>query len=126
MEKIPGNVLDWNGATESQKSKIMEQLAGVFLEMEQHPYSNIGSPLLERVEDGMNATVAGYAQPQLFASANASPLGPFSTVKDALEAIIRLQLRLISSGEVSALPRQLSCEPPEARNDTSIVLDTQH
>lgn len=52
----------------------------------------------------MNATVAGYAQPQLFASANASPLGPFSTVKDALEAIIRLQLRLISSGEVSALP----------------------
>jgi Phosphotransferase enzyme family len=103
MEKLPGKSLDWNSASKAQKSKIMEQLADIFLVLESQPYNKIGSLFLEQ-QANKGTRIAGFAQPSLFASADSAPLGPFVSAKDALQAIIRLQLRLISIGEVASLP----------------------
>ena len=103
MEKLPGKMLDWNSASKPEKSKIMEQLAEVLLEIERRPYSQTGSLVLGG-QAGKDVRIAGFAQPQLFAAAEAAPLRPFASAKDALQAIIQLQLRLTMTGEVSALP----------------------
>jgi Phosphotransferase enzyme family len=42
MEKLSGRMLDWNSASKAQKSKIMEQLADTYLEIERHPYQALG------------------------------------------------------------------------------------
>ncbi len=63
-----------------------------------HACDKTGSLWLEEIEGRMST------QPQLFASASISLLGPFSSAKDTVEAVVRLQLRLSTTGEVSPLP----------------------
>ena len=103
MEKLPGRIFDWNAASKTQKTRIMEQLADIFLELESLPYKKIGSPLPGQ-QPNTDTRIAGFAHPSHFASADTAPLGPFVSAKDAMQAIIRLQLRLISTGEVTSLP----------------------
>ncbi|KAI1097924.1 hypothetical protein F4804DRAFT_346769 [Jackrogersella minutella] len=43
MEKMEGNPLDWQGASPSQKEKVMQQLVDIFLELERHPFDTMGS-----------------------------------------------------------------------------------
>lgn len=74
----------------------MEQLARIFLELERHPFPSMGS-LSD--EDG---TVGAYAQSHLFAGPS-EPLGPFQDPETALVSVIRHELKLIESGELSAL-----------------------
>ena len=102
MEKFPGRMLDWKAASKAQKSKVMEQLADIFMRLESQPYDKIGSLFLGK-EPNIGTRIAGFAQPSLFVSAETTPLGPFVRAEDALQAIIKLQLRLISTGEVKAL-----------------------
>lgn len=89
MERLPGEALDWNSASSVEKTKIMEQLADVFLEVERHPYQRLGSPLV-CYGNSTGIRVAGFAQPQLFAAGDAAPLGPFASASDSLKAIIDL------------------------------------
>lgn len=103
MEKLPGKMLDWNEASTAQKSKIMEQLADVSQKIEGQPYDKIGSPFLNQ-QPNKETGIAGFADPSFFVSADTAPLGPFTSAKDALQAIIGLQLQLISIGEVLSLP----------------------
>lgn len=60
MEKLRGSPLDWNRASKDQKTKVMEQLVDVFLELEKHPFQMTGS-LVD--EAGM---ISAFAQAQLF------------------------------------------------------------
>jgi hypothetical protein len=94
----------------------MEQLADIFLETERHPYNQIGSPLLQGLEGGVSTVVTGFAIPQLFPSASVSPLGPLTSVRGALESIVLLQLQMICTGKMSALPLDnylINCWKPE-------------
>jgi hypothetical protein len=62
MEKLSGKPLDWSEASLQQRTKVMEQLVDVFLELEKHPFSKTGSLLFR---DG---TVGPFAQHHMFVS----------------------------------------------------------
>ena len=76
----------------------MRQLADVFLALEKHQFDSTGSIF----PDNGAIKVCGFAQSQLFETPDA-PLGPFSTLKASLRAILALQMRLITNGELSTL-----------------------
>lgn len=97
MEKLKGSVLDWNRASKDQRTKVMEQLADIFLELDKYPFPATGS-LVDSA-----GTIGGFAQVQLFKSPTAS-LGPFDALESSLDAILRQQLDLISEGELSSFP----------------------
>lgn len=102
MEKLPGTMLDWNAASEVQKTKIIEQIADISLELEGHLYQNMGSSFIE--QSNGDTSIRGLAHPSLFESADTGPLGPFASAQGALPAIIHLEL------SSSAQARSLLCQ----------------
>lgn len=102
MEKMPGKPLDWNGADEDQRRKVMEQLADIYLELEQHPLQMTGS-VVPSVVDSCQPEAAAFAQVPWFKSPE-DALGPFSTLREAYTAIITQQLQTIENHEISSLP----------------------
>lgn len=98
MEKLPGNVLDWDEATSEQRTKVVVQLAEIFLELEKHPFSATGSLLLSHDVP----TISGFAQSVLFSSPDQT-LGPFETLEDSLRAIVCQQQDQIMNGELSSM-----------------------
>ncbi|RPA73788.1 hypothetical protein BJ508DRAFT_366588 [Ascobolus immersus RN42] len=100
LEKLPGKTLDWNGAPDEGRKKIAIQLAEIFIELQKFPFDQAGSII--DFEDG-KATVGGYANRNFFTSPDGQSLGPFSSAKDAYEAIITHQLSLITNGEIGPL-----------------------
>ena len=98
MEKLKGAALDWNSTTSAQKTKVLGQLADVFLALEKHPFTTMGSMY---PSDG-SSEVGGFARPRLFESPN-TPLGPFDTLQSSLRAVFALQRKLIVDGELSSL-----------------------
>ena len=98
MEKLKGAALDWNSTTSAQKTKILEQLADVFLALEKHPFPTTGS----MYPSNGSSEVGGFALPPLFESPN-TPLGPFDTLESSLRAVFALQRKLIVDGELSSL-----------------------
>ncbi|KAI9823220.1 MAG: hypothetical protein M1826_000233 [Phylliscum demangeonii] len=98
LEKMPGLPLDWSQASGAQRTKIMEQLVDVFLELERHPLPATGS-LVDAVTD----TIGGFAQVQLCKTPTAR-LGPFHSLQESWSAIVRLQMKLTSQGELCSLP----------------------
>ena len=100
MEKMKGVPLTWDTTTSTQRTKILEQLADIFLALEKHPFNSTGSMFSS---NGSNTNaICGFAQSQLFETPNA-PLGPFSTLEDSLRAMFALQMRLIAKNELSTL-----------------------
>lgn len=102
MEKIPGKPLDWNGAGEDQRRRVMEQLADIYLELERHPLQMTGSIVPSNV-DSNQPEVAAFAQVPWFKTPE-EPLGPFSTLREAYTAILNQQLYTISIHEITSLP----------------------
>jgi hypothetical protein len=49
MEKMTGSPLQWSKCSAQQRTKVMEQLVEVFLELEKHPLRATGS----LTEDGI-------------------------------------------------------------------------
>lgn len=98
MEKLSGAPLRWDKATFRQRSKVMSQLADIFLELEKCPLSLSGSLCLGHDVP----TVSGFAQPALFSSSKQT-LGPFETVEYSLRAMILQQQDQIVNGELSFL-----------------------
>ena len=98
MEKLKGAALDWNSTTSAQKTKVLEQLADVFLALEKHPFPITGS----MYPSNGSSEVGGFALPSLFESPN-TPLGPFDTLESSLRAGFALQRKLIVDGELSSL-----------------------
>jgi len=95
MEKLPGKPLDWSNASAQQKTKIMEQLADMFLELEKCPFLETGS----LTQGGL---VGPFAQGHLFVSPS-NPLGPFSTLEESLTSILKHELDMIMDGELATL-----------------------
>lgn len=99
MEKISGAPLRWDLATSAQRTRILEQLVDIFLELEKHPFSATGSIC----PGDATKQIGGFAQTLLFESPETS-LGPFATLESCLEAILSQQMTLIVDGELSSLP----------------------
>lgn len=99
MEKMPGTALEWNDATSTQRTKVMQQLVDIFLELEKYPLKQTGSLVPANVRD----KVGGFAQPPLFETPGKT-LGPFSKLETAYTAMIKAQINAISNREISSLP----------------------
>lgn len=95
MEKLSGKPLQWSNASAQQKTKVMEQLADVFLELEKHPFPAAGSL-------SQGGVVGPFAQSHMFVSPSES-LGPFSTSEDSLTSILTHEIDMIKGGELSTL-----------------------
>lgn len=96
MEKIDGVPLMWDMTTPAQRTKVVEQMADIFLALEKHPFRSTGSIYLSNG----SSKICGFAQSQLFDSPDA-PLGPFDNLGSSLRAMIAQQMRLIANGELS-------------------------
>lgn len=102
MEKLKGAPLEWHAATRTQKTKVMEQLANIYLELERHPFDLTGSI----TGSNESSHIGAFAQPPLFDSPKSS-IGPFATLESSLKAMISQQLILTSDGEISSLAEDL-------------------
>jgi len=114
MEKLDGTPLNWPAANLEQKEKILQQLADVFLEIERHPFSAVGSLVtLDRVsphepsvegaptDESSAFDVEGLACHSTFHLGKGA-LGPFTSPLDASKAIVQTFLTLIERGEIDA------------------------
>ncbi len=84
MEKLGGKQLDWSGAVTEQRTRVMEQLADVYLELEKHPIPLKGSliPASGRPVTDELINVGGFAQTPCFISPDHA-LGPFQALEAA-------------------------------------------
>ncbi|KAF2766353.1 hypothetical protein EJ03DRAFT_345192 [Teratosphaeria nubilosa] len=96
MEKMPGEPLQWSEATAQQRTKNLEQLVDVFLELEKYPLPATGSLSSE------TGRIGQYAQARLFATPSRS-IGPFQSLEQALTSISEHEMTMIESGELSTL-----------------------
>ncbi|PGH29716.1 hypothetical protein GX50_07530 [[Emmonsia] crescens] len=99
LEKMGGRKLQWDKASKSRQTKIMEQLVDISLELERHSFEMTGS--IVPSDDG-EVNIGGYAQLPLFRDSR-TPIGPFSSLNASLRAIIHLQLDIITDGEFAHL-----------------------
>ncbi|KAI1378103.1 hypothetical protein F4677DRAFT_458802 [Hypoxylon crocopeplum] len=100
MEKMEGRPLDWQGASPSQKEKVMQQLVDIFLEIEKHPFDTMGSIIPSR--DLTAYEIQGFAHHAEYCVGTEGPLGPFRSSLEAADALVRLYLAMIASGETGA------------------------
>lgn len=118
MEKMNGRPLDWHSATAAQMEKIVRQLADVMLEIEKHPFDQLGSLIAPLGALSSQTTpdaaidsqvqIGGLAQHSTFRSGQGSrPLGPFRTSQEAHRALVEAHLRMIASGEIGTAENAL-------------------
>lgn len=111
MEKLHGTPLDWQGATATQKEKVVRQLADIMLEIERHPFDRLGSLISITAMSGDEMVSAAAAEPQIQVQALAKhstfrsgkdnrPLGPFHSSQEASRTLIEAYLRMIAGGEI--------------------------
>jgi hypothetical protein len=87
----------------------MQQLADGFLELERHPLQLTGSLALCSTEgkttevDTIDIEVGPFAQVPCFTNPQHA-LGPFETLQEAYEALIRQQMATLASKEIKDLP----------------------
>lgn len=105
MDKIPGKALDWGTATAQQRTKVMQQLADIFMELEKHPFDLSGSILAEAIPGTSvpKFRIGAFSQQQLFESPERS-LGPFASLEESYKTIIERQQEAIASREIACLP----------------------
>ncbi|OJD24613.1 hypothetical protein ACJ73_04025 [Blastomyces percursus] len=99
LEKMGGRKLQWDKASKSRQTKIMEQLVDISLELERYSFEMTGS--IVPSDDG-EVNIGGYAQLALFRDSR-TPIGPFSSLRASLRAIMHLQLDIITDGEFAHL-----------------------
>ncbi|KAL4945069.1 hypothetical protein BDV06DRAFT_232001, partial [Aspergillus oleicola] len=98
MEKLDGNALDWQAATQKQKEKVMQQLVDIFLEIENHPFGMMGSLAFSA---GDAVGIQGLALQSSY-HMRKGPLGPFSSSQEGAQALLESYLAMISSGEIDS------------------------
>ncbi|KAJ8125737.1 hypothetical protein O1611_g7900 [Lasiodiplodia mahajangana] len=98
-ESDPGNPLG-QGASLSQKEKVMQQLADTFLEIEKHPFDTMGSIVPSR--DATTFEIQGFAHYATYCRGTKGPLGPFHSSFEAAGDLVKLYLAMIASGEIGA------------------------
>ena len=100
MEKMKGSQLDWQNASSAEKTKVMDQLADVFLDLEKHPFPKAGS--LSGVDDNGQLVVNGLADAYYFRTPELCT-GPFETLRSSLRGLVEHDLQMIESREHSCL-----------------------
>lgn len=105
MEKLPGKPLDWDDATEQQRTRVMEQLADLYLELEKHPIPLTGS-LVPSSNPSMtnrgSIQVGPFAQAPCFVTPDRA-LGPFNTLAETYTALVQQQQDMLANREVGSL-----------------------
>ncbi|KAK2751868.1 hypothetical protein FQN54_008540 [Arachnomyces sp. PD_36] len=100
LEKIPGSPMEWQGASEPQKTNFRNQLADIYTKLAQHPLSKVG-----RLQPSPSDTAAYEVGPGFFAyNSDGKPtnLGPFNSSNEYYVALINHRLALIDSREIAA------------------------
>ncbi|KAI1426419.1 hypothetical protein F5Y12DRAFT_742148 [Xylaria sp. FL1777] len=100
MEKMEGRPLDWQGASPSQKEKVMQQLVDIYLEIEKHPFDAIGS-IVPSTESSAYE-IQGFAHHAAYCVGTEGPLGPFHSSREAAGILLEMYLAMIASGEIGA------------------------
>ncbi|KAJ5810763.1 hypothetical protein N7447_010279 [Penicillium robsamsonii] len=96
MEKLDGKSLDWQTATPQQKEKVMQQLVDISLEIDRHPFEEMGSLISSA---GDVSKLQGLAHQSTFRIGK-GPLGPFSSSLHGSQVILESYLAMIASGEI--------------------------
>lgn len=98
MEKIPERPLDWSLASEDQKTKILDQLADIFIELHKYPFPQMGA-LQPGPKDGANGQFATESLLNL-EDDNLLGLGSFTSLEEYYTSSIHLILDLILREEM--------------------------
>ncbi|KAI1259817.1 hypothetical protein F5Y18DRAFT_408348 [Xylariaceae sp. FL1019] len=98
MEKLPGSSLRWATATDAQRARVMEQLAGIFVELHKHPFDLLGS--LDRLASSHIGPFARESLADFAANGEMRAMGPFSSLEDYHRSELSLILDLIIRGEL--------------------------
>ncbi len=103
IEKLSGKPLDWGGATAEGRTRVLEQLADLYLELEKHPIPLTGSLTPASEHDGISqdVKVGGFAQMPCFETPDRT-LGPFTTLEETYSTVIRQQQEMLANHEVSS------------------------
>ncbi|KAG6131365.1 hypothetical protein E4U12_003777 [Claviceps purpurea] len=118
MEKLNGTPLKWYEATATQKEKIVRQFVEIMLEIERHPFDQLGSLIGTTEFSSGEATqgavieskmqVGPLADYSTFRSGDGGmPLGPFCSSKEAYRAIVEANIRMIVAGEIGTAENAL-------------------
>ncbi|KAG6290459.1 hypothetical protein E4U09_004410 [Claviceps aff. purpurea] len=121
MEKLNGTPLHWQSATAVQKEKIVRQFADMMLEIERHPFDQLGSLIATtgfRSRDRRDAIQGAAVESQIQVGALAEhstfrsgdggmPLGPFRSSKEAFRAIVEANMRMVVTGEIGEAEQAL-------------------
>ncbi|KAG6096024.1 hypothetical protein E4U14_008077 [Claviceps sp. LM454 group G7] len=118
MEKLDGTSLNWQKATTAQKEKIVRQFADIMLEIESHPFDQLGSLVATNGCSSGEATQEAEIESQIQVGALADcstfrsgdggmPLGPFSSSKEAFRAIVEANMRMVVTGEIGEAEQAL-------------------
>ncbi|KAG6053906.1 hypothetical protein E4U17_004241 [Claviceps sp. LM77 group G4] len=103
MEKLNGTSLRWHEATAAQKEKIVRQYAEIMLELERHPFDQLGSLISKGAAAESQIQVGALADFSTFRSGDGGmPLGPFRTSEEAFRAIIEAYIRMTVAGEIGS------------------------
>ncbi|PGH12328.1 hypothetical protein AJ80_06738 [Polytolypa hystricis UAMH7299] len=96
IEKLPRKALHWSLASAEQRKKVMDQLADIFINLEQFPFELMGS--LDQVE---TLQLGPFARESLtdYSNTGMRPIGPLSSLEDYLRASIQLVIDLIMRDE---------------------------
>ncbi|OAQ98036.1 hypothetical protein LLEC1_01433 [Akanthomyces lecanii] len=115
MEKLHGTPLDWQAASTTQREKVVQQLADIMLELEKHPFDQLGSLITTAAPIGDEAMpelatvkppirVHGLAQHSTFHhDVSGMPPGPFLSSRVALRKLIETYLQKIANGEIGTV-----------------------
>ena len=126
MEKLPGQPLDWGRATGSQRRKVMDQLADIFIELRRYPFNELGSldmPGTSHVGGCAQESLTDFETPKhemLLAEAPKHKMtlaGPFVSLEGYHRYSLQLILDLIVREEM------YSQQPVDAYLITRFLLD---
>ncbi|CCE32322.1 uncharacterized protein CPUR_06182 [Claviceps purpurea 20.1] len=108
MEKLNGTSLHWPSATAAQREKIVRQYADIMLEIERHPFDQLGSLISKGAAAESQIQVGALADFTTFRSGDGgTPLGPFRSSKEVFRAFVEASIRMIVSGEVGRAETEL-------------------
>ncbi|KAL3468070.1 hypothetical protein BJX64DRAFT_282954 [Aspergillus heterothallicus] len=96
MEKLPGKSLRWSLTTPEQKTKVISQLADVYISLKSLSFHKMGSldePGPDHVGPFARESLTEYINSQMI------PLGPYTDLRDYHHSSIEFILRLIMNGE---------------------------
>ncbi len=98
MEKLEGKPLTWTEATPEQRERVLQQMVGIFLEIEKHPFHSMGSLVFSETNTW---EVGGLAHQSTF-QVGKGPLGSFSSSLEGIKTILDAYITMIVSGEIDA------------------------